>query len=384
MPRGSARAGRGILAVAAWLVGFTLPLVAQTTGSVGVGGSVVEYDGFLASGAAVIAPAFRFDSPAFSVGGQGSWTLFESGSSVFQGSLAAALIAASRGPWRFELSGSAGASEYRNEQSSGHLLGGVRIHIRGRNTGGWVGAVAGRSYGAAGVPLELTAAGWSVKRRLTLLGAFTATLHDEVRYVDLVGTARWTTSRLEVEARVGARPWGRYVVNATESLTGAYAELSALAGLNRWISVTLSGGKYRADPVRRTLGANYISAGLRLGSTGRSGGTAAIPATDGSASRATPGAEGAPRLEVAGRGERRTLRIRAPNGSSAELMGDFTDWVPIALTLIGPGLWETKLAVPAGVHRVTIRLDGGPWIVPAGLRAEQTEFGTTAGVVVLP
>jgi len=384
MSRGFARAWRRGLAVAVSIAGLTLPLVAQTTGSVAVGGSLVEYDGFLASGAAVVAPAFRFDSPVFSLGGQGSWTLFESGSSVLQGSLAAAWIAASRRAWRLELSGSAGASAYRDEQSSGHVLGGLRIHGLGRSAGGWLGAAAGRSYGAAGVPVELTAAGWAVRRRLAFLGTFTAALHDQVRYVDLLGTVRWTGSRMELEARVGARPWGRNVADATESLTGAYGELSALVGLNRWLSVALSGGKYRADPVRRTLGANYISAGLRLGSSGRAIRTAPVQEPGGSTSRVVPKEEGTPRLEITGRGERRSLRIRAPGAASVELMGDFTDWVPVALTQIEPGLWETALEVPAGAHRVNIRLDGGAWVVPGGLRVEQSEFGARVGVVVLP
>jgi hypothetical protein len=374
---------RAGLALLSWLAAFTLPVVAQTAGSVDVGGSVVEYDGFLASGAAVLAPSFRFDSRVFSIGGQGSWTLFETGSSIFQGSLAAAWVAASKGALRLELSGSAGASAYRNEQSSGHLLGGARVHFLGKSSGVWLGAAAGRSYGAAGVPVELAGTAWAVKNRLTLLGTVTGALHDQIRYVDFLGAIRWAGPRLELEVRIGARPWGRNFADAEESLTGAYGELDILAPLNRWLSLTLSGGKYRADPVRRTLGAEYISAGVRLGRSGRSARRVTLEA-EALGGRVVPRETGAPRLEVRGRGERRTLRIQAPDAKSVELMGDFTDWIPVQLVLIEPGLWEAELELPAGVHRVNVRFDGGPWVVPGGARVERTEFGGSVGILVVP
>jgi hypothetical protein len=374
---------RAGLALLSWLAAFTLPVVAQTAGSVDVGGSVVEYDGFLASGAAVLAPSFRFDSRVFSIGGQGSWTLFETGSSIFQGSLAAAWVAASTGPLRLELSGSAGASTYRNEQSSGHLLGGARVHFLGKSSGAWIGAAAGRSYGAAGVPLELAGTAWSVKSRLTFLATMTATVHDQIRYLDLLGAIRWASPRLELEARVGARPWGRNFPDAEESLSGAYGELDILAPLNRWLSLTLSGGKYRADPVRRTLGAEYISAGVRLGRPRRSARRSTLEA-EVPGGRLVPRETGSPRLEIRGDGERKTLRIRAPAAKSVELMGDITDWAPVHLRLVEPGLWETELELPPGVHRVNIRLDGGPWVAPGGTRVEPTEFGGSVGILVVP
>jgi hypothetical protein len=374
---------RAGLALLSWLAAFTLPVVAQTAGSVDVGGSVVEYDGFLASGAAVLSPSFRLDSRVFSIGGQGSWTLFESGSSILQGSLAAAWVAGSKGPLRFQLSGSAGASAYRNEQSSGHLLGGARVHYLGRSSGVWLGAAAGRSYGAAGVPVELAGTAWSVKSRVTFLGTVTATLHDQIRYVDFLGTIRWAGPGLEAEARFGARPWGRNFPDAEESLTGVYGELDILAPLNRWLSLTLSGGKYRADPVRRTLGAEYLSAGVRLGRSRRSARRVTLEA-EALGGRVVPRESGAPRIEITGGGERRTLRIRAPDAKLVEVMGDFTDWTPVRLVRIEPGLWETELEVPAGVHRVNIRLDGGPWMVPGGTRVERTEFGGAVGILVVP
>ena len=70
--------------------------------------------------------------------------------------------------------------------------------------------------------------------------------------------------------------------------------------------------------------------------------------------------------------------------ASVEIMGDFTDWQTVQLTRTGDTTWEIQLPLTRGVHRVNIRVDGGRWLVPAGTRLEQTEFGDAVGVVVIP
>jgi hypothetical protein len=65
-------------------------------------------------------------------------------------------------------------------------------------------------------------------------------------------------------------------------------------------------------------------------------------------------------------------------------MGDFTDWLPVKLARVAPDRWEIALVIPAGVHRVTIRHDGGPWSAPGGTRLERTEFGEEVGILVVP
>jgi hypothetical protein len=64
-------------------------------------------------------------------------------------------------------------------------------------------------------------------------------------------------------------------------------------------------------------------------------------------------------------------------------MGDFTDWEPVSLAPVGKGVWEVRLPVAPGVHRVNVRIDGGAWLVPAGTRLERTEFGSAVGIVVV-
>ena len=51
------------------------------------------------------------------------------------------------------------------------------------------------------------------------------------------------------------------------------------------------------------------------------------------------------------------------DAAAVELMGDFTGWEPIALVRSGQSEWTATVPIPAGIHRVNLRVDGGQWIV---------------------
>jgi hypothetical protein len=378
---------RAGLVVAAFLCFAQTPLAGQASASLGLGASLIRYEGFLTSGALVVAPSVRFDTPRLSFGGQGSWTAFESGNGVLQGQAAGAWRSASRGRWRVELSGSAGAAKYAEESGTGHLLGGARLHLLGRggNAGGWVGVTAGRSFGgSAESPAELAVAGWTVRHRLALIGTAAAAWLGPHRYLDVQASARWTGPRVTVEGRIGARPLVRGGTAVGEATTGGFGEVSALVSVTRRLAVALSGGSYPSDPARRVLGAKYLSAAVRVPLLG---GVTPSPIRLDSWIREdrtlAPGASAAT-LVLAGSAERRVVRIRIREARSVELMADFTDWEVVPLARVGCDRWEVTIPVPAGVHRVNLRIDGGPWLAPAGVRVERTEFGGLVGVVVVP
>ena len=346
--------------------------------------SRIEYDGFLASGAGVLAPAIRFDSRRLSFGGQGSWTVFESGNTVLQGTAAAAWLARASGAWRLELSGSTGISQYADEPLEGHFLIGGRVHAFAATTGGWLGLTTGAASGdREGMPVEAVVAGWSVFNRVSLVGSVTGTVHGSLRYVDLLGALRWTASRVLLEARAGLRPYFQDVEIPSDEQEGGYGEVTAAISLTPSLALTLSGGSYPSDAVRRVLGATYISAGLQLRTFARP--RRAVPGytTGILKGRAVPIEEVAPRLEVEGTGELRTLRVHAAGARSVELMGDFTDWLSVRLVERTTGVWETSIPIPQGVHRVNLRVDGGDWVVPGGARVERNEFGGVVGVIVV-
>lgn len=371
-------------AVTAWLVPFGSPLAGQAAGTLGIGASVVEYDGFLSSAAVVLSPSLGFETPSFSLGAQGSWTFFQSGNQVLQGTAAAGWLSPSRGWLRLELAGALGASKYAEEPGEAHVLGRARLHFSGERSGGWIGGTTGGAFGESSqVPLELAVGAWSVQGRVALVGTLTGTWLGGNRHLDLLGAARWTGARVEVEARVGARPWTQSGGGVGEARPGAYGELSALVSVGRRITLSLSGGTYPSDPVRRLLGATHLSVGLRWRFAGSR--SSLVPAISGPAAlTGLEAAAGPARLEIAPSGSPRTLRVHMAGARTIELMGDFTGWEPVELTHAGGTLWEIRLALTPGVHRVNVRVDGGPWLVPAGTRIERSEFGGAVGVVMVP
>jgi hypothetical protein len=79
------------------------------------------------------------------------------------------------------------------------------------------------------------------------------------------------------------------------------------------------------------------------------------------------------------------VRVHGRNVSRVDLSGDFTDWTPVALLPVHANWWAVVVRVPPGVHRVQLRVDGGPWIAPPGLpRADNGPGGPSGALVVAP
>ncbi|HSL69327.1 MAG TPA: glycogen-binding domain-containing protein, partial [Longimicrobiales bacterium] len=374
-------------ALVLWAALLAPPVAAQTAATLGMSASVVEYEGFLASGAAVLTPALRYDAADLSIGAQASWTVFESGNQILQATAAAGWLARLHARWRFELSGAGGVSRYADEPGSSHLLARSRLHFSTERTGAWLGATTGMSVdGSAQQPVELSVGAWSVRNRTAIVGTVTNTWMGADRFLDVLGAVRWTHERVELEARVGARPWTVASAGLGEPHTTMFGELSALLQVARRISLAFSAGSYPADPVRRLLAAKYASAGITLTMIKPEARSVPIladariaAARDHSASASTT----VPQIELGSAGSERMLRVIVANAAMVELMGDFTDWEPIALTRVSAGIWEVRAPLAPGTHRLNIRVDGGEWVVPSGARSESGEFGTAVGVIVV-
>ncbi|HEX9895972.1 MAG TPA: glycogen-binding domain-containing protein, partial [Gemmatimonadales bacterium] len=78
------------------------------------------------------------------------------------------------------------------------------------------------------------------------------------------------------------------------------------------------------------------------------------------------------------------LLMPAPHAAGVELMGDFTDWEPVAMLPDSPGWWTLSRTLAPGIYRVNVRVDGGPWRVPPGIPAEDDDLGGKAGVLLVP
>ncbi len=77
------------------------------------------------------------------------------------------------------------------------------------------------------------------------------------------------------------------------------------------------------------------------------------------------------------------LLIDAPKAESVEIMGDATQWVVTQMTRNRNGRWRAELKLAPGMHRVTVRADGGRWIAPPGLPIGSDDYGSAVGVIVV-
>lgn len=370
------------MAAALWFSSLGSPLVAQTVATVELGPTYVEYDGFLGSGAAVFTPALQHTTANGTMGVQGTFVVFESGNTIAQAAAAGAWLTRSRGGWRGEFSGSVGAARYADEPVFGHVLARARAHYVGSAAGGWIGAATGGSFGdGLEVPVELAVGAWAVRDGFVLSGTITGSAVRGGGFVDAVGAARWSSAAVQLDAQAGTRP--------VNDLTGAesYGEVTVSVAVSERVRLSVSGGTYPTDPVRGTLGATYATLGIRVNFFGPP--LRAVPRLSRVAVRAAralaaAASTGPAQLEVVGSVGATTLRVHVSDAVAVELMGDFTDWQPVPLRRIATGVWEVQLAIGSGVHRMNVRLNGGAWIVPAGVRSEETEFGGRVGVVVVP
>ena len=347
-----------------------------------VGSSWVDYEGFLGSGALFVSPTFRYDSPNTSLGASGSYVVFESGRHIVQGLAAGAWRTSLHDRVRGEISSSAGVNVYDNNPGYGHLLGRARLHYVGTLSGAWLGGATGQSYEGSfsTTPYEVELGGWTVYEGVAMGAIVTQTWDAGTEYLDLVGTVRWRDKYLELDGSLGVRGL------SDGGGEGVYGEMHALIPIWDRISALVSGGRYPSDPVRGVIAANYVSVSLRVDAFNSPTSASPTPLRALFRELERPGRPetGEARLTIqTSLQDLHSIRVEAPNAQSVEVTADFTDWQPIVLRRVGGNIWEVTVRITSGVHRVNVRLNAGPWIVPRGLRAEEDGFGGSVGVLVV-
>ena len=78
------------------------------------------------------------------------------------------------------------------------------------------------------------------------------------------------------------------------------------------------------------------------------------------------------------------VTVWAPFARLVELAGDFAEWQPIHLQRAASGWWEARVRLTSGIHRVSLRIDGGRWTAPPGTPRQHDEFGGDVGILVIP
>ncbi len=359
---------------------------AQVTANVEAGISDVQYDGFLASGAASISPTMRWEQARgrgfFTA--RGTYLRFESGRRSLDGSANASWFLPLARHWRGELGMTAGASDYANIASFRHGQADARLHLMDGDRGGWVAATVGRSsFGGGPRPVTVIAIGlWLLRAGKTVFVSLDRSFIGDTAYTDLRSSARWLGSRMTLEGVVGARLWSR------GGGRGVFAEGSATMTIAPHTAIVVSAGRYPTDAVSGSIAGRYMSAALRLGTIAlrkRPGRT--LP--DNARSSGADGAAttGEPRLEIQmQQGDDVRLSLYAPGATSVEVSGDFTDWRPVPLSRNADtaNAWAATFRIPRGVHRINVRRDGGPWMAPAGTTRSTDDYDGEVGVFVLP
>jgi hypothetical protein len=373
--------GAAALGAVCSLTAFPHSSPAQTTASLDLGLSTVRYDGFLPSGAGALAPSIRWERPAAAVTAQATYLRFESGNASVQGNVTGSLFTAPTRRWRGQVVGTAGASGYAEFATFHHTIVEARVHRVGQQSGAWIGGTVGRSS-LGGTPRSvagLVVAGWAQHAGLQLFASATRASVGDTAYSDIETAGRTRRGHLVLEGYAGARVWSR------GGGRGVYGEGSATLALSDGLSLVLSGGRYPTDPIRGSISGRYAGVALRLHSR-----AALRPPPRDLASAPQPagssdGSEPAARVEVLSQGDRAVrFVVRAPDAGLVEIAGDFTDWQAMALAKGTTGVWEVVVRVPSGIHRIAVRVDGGPWTAPAGARRADDDFGGEVGIFVVP
>ncbi len=198
------------------------------------------------------------------------------------------------------------------------------------------------------------------------------------RYVDAEASADVALGPIRLGAAIGRR------IGGTGTGSEAWGRVRSAVPLPvAGLSIELSGGIRPALPERALPRARFVGVGLRW-----SPGTRAASIAPGSAEaleRAERRRDSAPVLEVVrgADGAASRLVLRHVPADDVDIMGDFTDWVPVTLRPNGADTWSTAIDLRPGTWAYLLRIDGGPWAVPEGLPAVRGDFGRETGILVV-
>jgi hypothetical protein len=340
--------------------------------------------------AATVGASLRYDGLRYMLAGAGGVTLADEGRSTSQGLFAASLLGRQGGRSRWEVGGALTAfGEGSLGMNAGaYLL--AREHFAVGGFGGWAGVTVGgvedanqwnptriaeiTSWFARG-GTRVTAAAVLVDTRSESYSREGLTVTDPITYTDGSLGLRWAFGRVELDARGGVRFISRGALTATGRGTRPFAAVDAAVWVAPRVAVVAAVGRQLSDLSRGTPDTRFAALALRFTMRER----AAAPAP---ARRQPIGGVLRLALVTDTAGQSR-LVVTAPSGTLVELAASFTRWEPVPLLRRGD-VWELDRSIPSGAHRVLVRVDGGPWIVPANLPTTADDFGGSVGIITIP
>jgi hypothetical protein len=288
---------------------------------------------------------------------------------------------------------------------------GVGLHLRGESEGAWLRLSAGRDLNGGSARWEATAWRRLGTVSLQLSGSQTSTV-DIARFAtqptdslspptdsttiprvevatDIGAWLRWAPARFELAVGIGRRYGTREVAPspAGTPVDGTNNRTSAAAGrllVHDWwlaeaawkltplLGLVGSVGQTPPDLQFGTPAGKFVRLAIRA-SFGRASAPAVRRPANAAGVRAIRLRNGEVELAIVVAGNAGTRRV--------EIMGDFTDWLPIELLPAGDGRWCVRLGITPGLHYLNVRYDGGPWQPPPGTAVVADEFERLTGVV---
>jgi len=372
--------------------------------SLDLGVSSVRYADTVDASSAALTSGIRVESARTAAAAQGTYAQTSAGAWVLQGALEGSLYTPAVGWLVGELAADVGGSAHEDGTRTGETIATARAHLLRGSRGAWLGVGGGRAWdGAAwhGVALGEVGAWWQGASGAALVATATPTAVDvggtTVRYADASLSARWAGRRAEVTGSLGTRIGGDTVARLGGS--ASWGSVTAAVWIAGPLAIAVGGGTYPVDYTQGYPGGRFASVALRI-ATRPTTRDSVVPAAAPSLpqeGQAGGGRLASPTLDVvtappgeppppggATAAERRTLLVSAPRAAArVELTGDFTNWDPVPLGRRSDGRWSVTLPLAPGVHQVTVRVDGGPWLVPAGFATIDDEFGGVAGLLVV-
>ncbi|MGH7510882.1 MAG: glycogen-binding domain-containing protein [Gemmatimonadales bacterium] len=355
------------------------PLLAQAAFTLDGTGTRVAYSDSPGTTAWALTPSFQLTQPWRSLGASGTYAQFPDGAWSLRGQAAGSTFSPSVLGFRAEVAGSMSGTLYYDQSRSGQYAGTLRLHWLGTGAGAWVGGSAGNAWNGVGwLTATRAEVGAWIRRGVASLTVTVSptSIGENIRYADYESALQVNSGPLELVASGGLRQWS----GSSAGSTPTWGMGSAAYWLGGHVAVVASAGTYPADYAQGLPHGTYASLGFRFATRRPDVVTPRLRAR----LLAAGGGRGSPALEARRHSANTvTLTLTAISATTVEIMGDFTQWSPVALIRVRPDRWAVTLPISSGSHRMNVRIDGGAWGVPRGTPSVSDEFSGIVGLLVI-
>jgi hypothetical protein len=192
------------------------------------------------------------------------------------------------------------------------------------------------------------------------------------RFSDLEASLRWEVGALELSAAMGHRFGDSYDVTPDSR---RWTSATATVWLSDRVAIIGGGGRQPALPLRGLPARSFGMAGLEI---------AYSPASKSAVPVSLPHAVLVRTFETrpASSGMQKIV-VHVGGVETVDVMGDFSDWIPLTLTRRGRDLWELALPLSPGMHQINVRVDDGPWMPPPGIPTMRDPYNGEVGLLVV-